>query len=124
MDDFENLGWRERQMALVTLRELESSVNLKTLPVATLLASIAAGLLGLWIGQFTGDEKAVSLTGAILFLTAAAIVLWWGMKSHSRKESCLLAWTEALKDSHALITKEEEPTKTNKPTRAWWQWRR
>ena len=110
--DFEKLGFRQRQLVLARLRQLESDVNLKTLP--TVIPFIAfIGVVAGWGFKTIDPAQQIgsyliligSLT-AVIVGTLVAILL--AGKAHTRKEACYTAWVEALKDSHTLKTKMDE----------------
>jgi hypothetical protein len=110
--DFERLDFRERQLVLARLRQLESRVNLKTLP--TVIPFIAfIGVIAGW--GFKTIDPAQQIGSYLILIGSLALVIvgtlvgiLFAGKAHTSNEACYTAWVEALKDSHTLKTKMDE----------------
>lgn len=121
LNRFEDLPFRKRQLVLMRLHKLQSTVNLKPLPIAMGLFSAALATLALLIRSMKGYEW---LVGWILFATfillgITGVIMLVMIPAFTKTDANLTAWTEAFKDSHARQTKiEEEKRKPSDPTDA------
>jgi hypothetical protein len=105
-------------MILTRLRMLDTEANLKTFPVVTSLVTVAAAVIGLSLASSKTPQTGfydLYLTGVIFFLAIAGVVVLLAIRTQTRKAVCLTAWTEALEDSHSLMTKKKK--RKGRPTR-------
>lgn len=118
LNRFEDLSFRERQILLMRLHKLQSTVNLKPLPIAMGLFSGALGALALLIRSMTGYEWLAGILLLVVFIILAitGVIMLRMIPAFTKADAHLTAWTEAFKDSHARKTKiEEEQRKSAAP---------
>lgn len=113
IDEFEGKSFRDRQIILTRLRMLERTTNVKTLPVANGMFTLAVGaFLGWAIRDPTSSTFAVLPIYCSILAGIFAIVLV-AIRKHILNETCLTAWIEVFQDSHSAKTKEEDKAKEN-----------
>lgn len=109
LNQFEQSSFRERQQFLMRLHKLQSTVNLKPLPIALALLSGLLAMAAVMI-RWMGDPLLAggTLLGAFVFLLILSILMLLKIREYRQLDAYLTVWTEAFKDSHARQTKIEE----------------